>query len=112
MKSEFGTDEVTQRILEIAVYFLQKYFGYTETQATEMMKRHYENSKWNDDSYHYEGAFRIAASVHYVVGLGKDPIHFVDWLRENNVFNQPSDAAAYFREEFYRNIFHRNMDSV
>src|SRR6266481_5745999 len=104
MEFEFIADEDTERLFEIAVYFLQQYFGYSQEDAVRLVNDYYKlrEHQHDDDYYHREGSFQIAVQVHYFTGLRKDPGHFPQWKRENGLINAPRAAVDYFKEHYFR----------
>jgi hypothetical protein len=103
MAFDFHTDEDTKRLLEVTVFFLQKYFGYEEAQAVDLMNLYYNTMKIDDNDYHREGPFHVAVLVHYVIGLKGDGQKFLQWKQENGLINAPGEAVDYAREHYYKN---------
>jgi len=106
MEFTFQTDDETKCLLEISVYFLQKYFLYDENKAIELMNEYYNTWKHvhtSDDFYHHEGAFHVAVLVHYIIGLrGKIGV-FSFWRRDNGFLETPREALEYFERNYFIN---------
>jgi len=103
IKFEFSADEDTKRLFEIAVYFLERYFGYGQDEAVKLVNYYYNQreNKHDDDYYHHEGAFHVAVQIHYFIYLEKDIDHFPEWKLDHNLINTPREAIDYFHEHYY-----------
>jgi hypothetical protein len=104
MGFDFETDEVTKLLLENTVYFLQRYFGYSENKAIGLVNRYHK--EWepvhkNDDFYHHEGAFYVAVRIHYFMTLKGDEDEFFKWRREN-YHDIPNEAIEYCELNFFK----------
>lgn len=106
MEFAFHTDDETKCLLEISVYFLQKYFLYDEKTAIELMNEYYNTWKdvhTSDDFYHREGAFDVAVLVHYIIGLGESIGVFFRWRKDNGLLETPREALEYFEKTYFVN---------
>jgi hypothetical protein len=103
MKFDFSTDDETIQLFQIAVHFLQVYFSYAEEQAIDMVNQYY--SDWqnihDDDFYHHISSYEIAIRAHYFIKLKGKQESYIEWKRDNDYFNPPQEAFAYFRKHYY-----------
>ena len=108
MKFGFDTDEDTERLLEITAHFLQEYFGYGEEQAVRLINVYHDAHKvylddngWGDDFYHHEGAFRVAALLHWTESKDEDS-DYTNWLKSKNLLRTPRAAVDYIRIHYFK----------
>jgi hypothetical protein len=99
----FSADADTNRLLEIVAWNLVRFFGYSEQQASALVQAFYSgrSSRWGDDDYHHEGAFRSAAIMHYAGSNGGSLEGFHEWLRDEGYLKTPAEAQEYFREHYF-----------
>lgn len=98
-------DEDTSKFLEIVLWnqLCTYFFCLTEEIGAELIQRfHTEFSDYfSQDFYFQDGAFHIATRIQYEYMLESDKPSFHDWLRDNDIFNQPEEASEYFRGNYY-----------
>lgn len=99
MKFNFQVDPDTQHLLETVVWCLERFFGYTENDASATVIAYFlskNQEAWiDDDFYHHEGPYGVALRSHYVQGLklGSDREDtFYNWARQNGYYNPPREA--------------------
>ena len=99
----FSADADTNRLLEIVVWNLARFFAYPEQQAASLVRSFYSGRVlgWCDDDYHHEGAFRSAAIVHYASSNGGSLDGFHEWLRGTGYTDTPAESLEYFREHYF-----------
>lgn len=94
--SNFEADSI--RFLAIVQHFLAQYFDHSDDTAEQALDAFMAEAAWDEDMYHHEGAYRVAAVIHYVRDLSGDRSRAFEWLLESGHHRQP--AAA--REHFWR----------
>jgi hypothetical protein len=103
MNFSFQTDEDTLRLFQIVVLCLKNYFSYTDDSAAKAINSYYEKNLTihDDDFYHHEMPFRIAARIHYFEVLKGDANQFHNWLRASNYNSSPHEVIDYFTEHYF-----------
>lgn len=97
------SDPDTRRLLACVVWCLAKYFGHNDTTATSAVNAFYERfrERFTDDFYHHEGAYSSALLMHYVHDLAGAIENFTEWRHKAGFRETPSEALAYFREQYF-----------
>lgn len=86
--------------MEIVLWNLQRYFHCrTKENGANLINRFLkEESYYLKNDFHFQdGAFRVAAKIHYQYVINGDKKYFIYWLRDNNIFNNPRESIDYFR---------------
>ena len=96
-------DEDTTKLLEIAIWNLQRFFGLTEPLSRKLVAGFYNrfHELWSDDFYHEEMPYRVAARVYFVMHLGRKNSEFGNWFYDSPWRDTPQEAITYFREAYF-----------
>ena len=96
-------DEDTYRVLDIALYFLRKYFGHSEDEAKALMRCFFNDfaKRFDEDGIHHESSYRMAAIIHFLSHKKGSPDALGDWLLSSGHNQAPPEALEYFREHYF-----------
>src|SRR5688572_1719273 len=98
-------DSDTDKLLQVVCWALTRHFGHEASAAEALVRSSYERfaSRWDDDFYHHEGAFRSAALLQYsfVHGGTSDFNGFHDWYAAQGLFGAEHDTLEYFRQFYF-----------
>ncbi len=96
-------DKDTYRLLDIALLFLVRYFGHSDTEAEQLMVRFHQSfsQQFDEDAIHHESSYRLAAIIHYLVSMRGRRDGLGDWLSEEGHSSPPAEALEYFREHYF-----------
>lgn len=94
-------DEDTRRLLQIAEHFLGVYFGHDEASAHRLTEEFITSSGLDADFVHHEGAYRVAAAIHYLQALGGERNKLGHWLPEGGFNRVPAEAMEYFNVHYF-----------
>jgi len=105
MQFEFTTDKETEKLFEIVVEGLKRYFGHSETEAIALVNDFYLHSPYRleDDWYHHDGAYATAARVHYYGFLNGADGGLDTWRKKEGYWDIPDEFMEYFRDHYYEN---------
>lgn len=103
MNFNFETDEDTVLLFEMVVWCLVKYFGHTEETSVGLVNDfcNKAKSRWEDDFYHHETPFRVAARIHYVSFMKGNNSEFADWVLTSKWGKPPQEAIDYYKRVFW-----------
>ena len=101
----FSGDPDTDNLLQIVAWNLTRFFGYEQPAAEQLVSSCYTSfpSRWDDDFYHHQGAFRSGALMHYHATHGGsiDFTEYLNWYR-SQPFDEPErEAREYFRQTYF-----------
>ena len=101
--SNYGYDNDTQSLLQIAVDFLVMFFGYRRDMADQVMTAFLASysQDFGEDDLHHELSYGIAAIAHYLISLEGPRESLGDWLMETGHNKTPEEALEYFREHYF-----------
>lgn len=95
-------DEDSVRFLSIVQHFLVEYFGHSDTTAEQAMDEFMAEMSWDEDMYHHEGAYRVAAMIYYIRDLRGNKLRWIEWLQESGHNAQPEGARRYFWNHYLK----------
>jgi hypothetical protein len=102
--NQLSYDEETERLLQISVDFLSKFFGYSKDESDDYMEKFLESysNEFDEDMLHHESSYRISVIIHYLIGLKGERNNLQNWLVENiNNKRTPNEALEYFQEHYF-----------
>lgn len=93
-------DEDTIRFLSIVQHFLVQYFGHDNDSAEKAMDLFMAALEWEEDLYHHEGAYRVAAMIRYFCDHDGDCRDHMEWLHKSGHNHTPEEARKYFWQHY------------
>lgn len=96
-------DGDTRRLLEIAVVFLERFFGHDAESADRLMGEFLaaHSQHYSEDDLHYFSSYGVAALAHYLIALKGTRETLGKWLVESGHNDTPYEALEYFRENYF-----------
>jgi hypothetical protein len=92
-------DSDTDRLLDIVIWNLTRFFGYDNAAAVGLVRSWYPNR--DDDFYHHEGAFRSAAFIHYSTTQDGSR-NFFEWFRAQHFDEAEREALEHYRGHYFQ----------
>ncbi len=100
-------DTETKKILEIVLWNLQMYFHCkTKEAGAELINRFYSDSPdYFKEYFHFHDTpFRVASRIYWEYIIEGEKSEFVNWLRENDIFDPPEGSMEYFNRNYWRKL--------